>query len=186
MVTISALWLPILLSAVFVFIASSLVHMVIGYHRTDFRKLPNEARTLDVLRSESIPPGEYLFPCPASPKDMNSPEMLEKYGKGPVGLMTVRPSGAPKMGKPLVQWFLFCIVVAIAVAYLTGRALGPGASYLSVFRFAGTGAFYAHALARATDSIWMGRAWSTTLKHMFDGLLYALVTAGTFGWLWPR
>ncbi len=186
MVPISALWLPILLSAVLVFLVSFVVHMVLAYHRTDFRKLPNEEKTLEVFRGQSIPPGEYLFPCPSSPKDMSSPEMIEKYKKGPVGVMILRPSGPPAMGKPLVQWFVFCVVVGIAVAYLAGRALGPGASYLAVFRFAGTGAFYAHAFARATDSIWMGRAWSVTAKHLFDGLLYALVTAGTFGWLWPR
>lgn len=185
MVTISALWLPILLSAVLVFIVSSLVHMVFGYHRTDFRKLPNEERTLDALRSENIPPGDYLFPRPPSHKEVRSPEMIEKYKKGPVGLLTVLPSGTPTMGKQLFQWFLFCLAVGVAVAYLAGRALEPGATYLAVFRFAGTGAFYAHSFGRVIESIWMGRAWSTTCKNVFDGLLYALVTAGTFGWLWP-
>ncbi len=186
MVTISALWLPILLSAGIVFVASSLVHMVLGYHRTDFRKLPNEARTMEALRKESLAPGDYLFPCPPSPKEMRSPEMLEKYKKGPVGVMTVLPTGVPAMGKQLVQWFVFCLLVGVAVAYLTGRALDAGASYLSVFRFAGTSAFYAYAVGRIIESIWMGRAWSTTLKNVFDGLVYALLTAGTFGWLWPR
>jgi hypothetical protein len=89
------------------------------------------------------------------------------------------------MAKNLVEWFLYCVAVGVAVAYLTGRALGPEATYLSVFRFAGTSAFYAHALGRVVESIWMGRAWSTTAKNVFDGLLYALVTAGAFGWLWP-
>jgi hypothetical protein len=186
MVSISALWIPILLSAVFVFILSSVVHMFLGYHRTDFRKLPDEDRTLEALRRENLSPGDYLFPRPPSHKEMGSPEMLEKYKKGPVGVMTVLPSGPPTMGKQLIQWFLFCLAVGIAVAYLAGRALGPGASYLAVFRFAGTGAFYAHAFGRVIESIWMGRAWSTTCKNVLDGLLYALVTAGTFGWLWPR
>jgi len=186
MVAITALWIPIVLSAVFVFIVSSIVHMSLGYHRSDFKKLPNEERTLEALRGQGISPGDYLFPCPASPKDMSSPEMLEKYKRGPVGVMTVLPSGPPTMGRQLVQWFLFCLAVGIAVAYLTGRALGPGESYFAVFRFAGTGAFYAYAFGRVIESIWMGRAWSTTVKNVFDGLLYALVTAGTFGWLWPR
>jgi hypothetical protein len=90
------------------------------------------------------------------------------------------------MGKNLIQWFLFLLAVGIAVAYLAGRALEPGASYLEVFRFAGTGAFYAHGPGRVIESIWGGRAWSTSFKNLLDGLLYALVTAGTFGWLWPR
>jgi hypothetical protein len=180
------LWLPILLSAVFVFLVSSAVHMFLPDHRSDFQKLPNEERMLGALRSKNIPPGDYLFPRPASHKEMGSPEMSEKFKKGPVGVMTVLPSGPPTMGKQLGQWFAFCLVVGIATAYLAGRALGPGATYLAVFRFAGTGAFYAHAFGRVIESIWMRRAWSTTLKNVFDGLLYALVTAGTFGWLWPR
>jgi hypothetical protein len=28
--------------------------------------------------------------------------------------------------------------------------------------------------------------WSIVLKESFDGLIYSLLTAGTFGWLWPR
>ena len=186
MVSIMALWLPILLSAIFVFIVSSIVHMVLGYHRSDYKKLPNEEVTLSALRKDPIPPGDYLFPCPASHKEMSSPEMTEKYQKGPVGVMTVLPSGPPAMGKNLVQWFVFLLAVGIAVAYLAGRALESGASYLEVFRFAGTGAFYAHGPGRVIESIWGGRAWSTSFKNLFDGLLYALVTAGTFGWLWPR
>lgn len=186
MVSIAALWLPILLSAVFVFIVSSVVHMMLGYHRTDFRRLPNEDKMLDSLRSGDIPPGDYLFPRPASHREMSSPEMMEKYKKGPVGVMTLLPSGPPAMGKQLVQWFVFCLVVGIGAAYLTGRALGPEATYLAVFRFAGTSAFYAYAFGRVVESIWMGRAWSTTLKNVFDGLVYALVTAATFAWLWPH
>jgi hypothetical protein len=55
-----------------------------------------------------------------------------------------------------------------------------------VFRFAGTTAFLGYAFALAHDSIWFKRRWSTTVKFLFDGLLYGLLTAGTFGWLWPR
>ena len=44
MVSISALWLPILLSAVIVFVASSIIHMVLPVHRGDYRKLPEEDR----------------------------------------------------------------------------------------------------------------------------------------------
>ena len=47
-------------------------------------------------------------------------------------------------------------------------------------------AFACYAIAGWQDSIWFKRSWSTTLKNTFDGLIYALVTAGTFGWLWPR
>jgi hypothetical protein len=90
------------------------------------------------------------------------------------------------MGLSLTLWFLYCIVMGVFAAYVSGRALGPGAHYLSVFRFAGCTAFAGYALALWQNSIWYKRAWTTTLKSTFDGLVYALLTAGTFGWLWPR
>ena len=117
---------------------------------------------------------------------MKSPAFLEKMKQGPVIVMTVMPNGPPSMGSNLVQWFIYCVVVGIFAAYLTGRSVGPGTSYLMVFRFAGATAFSGYALALWQDSIWYKRAWSTTIKNTFDGLVYALLTAGTFGWLWPR
>jgi len=117
---------------------------------------------------------------------MKSPAVIEKYKKGPVGIVTVLPSGPPAMPKFLLKWFLFCLGISVFVAYLAGRTLGTGAEYLAVFRVAGTAAFLGYAVAHATDSIWKGQPWSTTIKHMFDGLVYGLLTAGVFGWLWPR
>ena len=186
MVQLTALWLPILLAAVFVFIASSIIHMVLGYHRSDLRKVAAEDEVMDALRKFNIPPGDYQFPCASGPAGMKSPEFQEKWKKGPVAIFTILKSEAPSMGKSLVLWFLYCVVVSVFAAYISGRALGPRANYLDVFRFAGTTAFAAYSLALLQNSIWLGRSWSTTFKSMFDGLIYALLTAGTFGWLWPR
>ncbi len=186
MVSLTELWLPILLSAVIVFAASSVIHMVLPYHKSDYRKLPNEDKTLDALRSESLTPGTYHFPHCADMKLMKSPEMMDKYKKGPIGLLTVMPSGPVNMGKYLGQWFGFCLVISIVAAYLAGRTLAMGAPYLTVFRVAGTAAFLGYAVSHLSDSIWKGQLWSSTAKHVFDGLVYALLTAGTFGWLWPR
>lgn len=185
MVSVLSLWLPILLSAVIVFLVSSLIHMVLGYHRTDFRKVPAEDDVMSALREFGIPPGDYVIPCAGSSKEMGSPEFIEKATKGPVAFMTVIPSGPPAMGKSLVQWFVYCAVVAIFAAYIGSRAVGPSADYLAVFRFTGTTAFIGYTLALWQNSIWYRRAWSTTLKSTFDGLVYGLLTAGTFGWLWP-
>jgi len=186
MVYLTTLWLPILLSAVVVFVASSVMHMVLTYHRSDYQKLPNEEKLLDALRSERLAPGTYQFPHCASPKDMKSPEMIEKHRKGPVGILTVIRSGPPAMRKGLLLWFAFCVVISVFVAYLAGRTLSAGTAYLAVFRVAGTVAFLGYSAGNAVDSIWKGQPWSTTVKHMFDGLIYALLTAGVFGWLWPR
>jgi hypothetical protein len=185
MVPITALWIPILLSAVIVFVASSIFHMLLPIHKSDYRKLPEEDRVLDTLRGAGVTPGRaYHFPF-CTQKEMKSPEAQAKFKRGPVGLLTVFPSGPPAMGKYLGLWFLFCVVISLFAAYLTGRTLGPGTEYLEVFRVAGTTAFLGYAASPLQDSIWKGQTWGVTLKHVFDGLIYALLTAGTFGWLWP-
>ena len=186
MVYLTALWLPILLSAVVVFFASWVMHMTLTYHKGDYKKLPNEDGVLQAMRSQTLAPGTYMFPYCASPKEAGSAEMLEKQKKGPVGILTVIPSGPRGMGKYLALWFTFCLVVSVFVAYLAGRTLSAGTEYLAVFRVAGTVGFVGYSLGHIPNSIWGGQPWSTTLKHMFDGLVYALLTAGMFGWLWPR
>ncbi len=186
MTGLETLWLPILLSSVMVFVASSIIHMATPLHKGDYRKVPDEDKLMDALRPMAIPPGDYMVPRPSSMKDMKSPEFAEKMKKGPVMMLTVFPSGKPGMGRNLALWFLYTIVVGIFAAYVAGRALPPGAHYLRVFRFAGTAAFLSYSVALWQLSIWYRRAWSTTIKMTVDGLIYALLTAGTFGWLWPR
>ncbi len=185
MVTITALWLPIILSAVLVFAASSVIHMFLGYHGSDHVAVPSEDRVRRVLREASIPPGDYVIPRAETMKEMSDPAFIAKQEEGPVAILTVRPNESVRLGPMLVQWFLFLVVVSVAVAYLSGRTLGPGVEYLDVFRVTGTTAFLAYAAAEWPRSIWYGRKWSTTLKNTFDGFVYALLTAGTFGGLWP-
>jgi nucleoside recognition membrane protein YjiH len=186
MVPIHALWLPILLSAVIVFVASSIIHMALPVHKSDYRKLPDEEKVLDTMRASGVTPGrEYRFPF-CSQKEMKTPEAIDKFKRGPVGLLVIMPNGAMSMGKFLGQWFIYCVVVSIFAAYLTGRTRMPGADYLEVFRVAGCTAFIGYALAQAQNSIWRGVTWGITLKHMLDGLIFGLLTGGTFGWLWPK
>jgi hypothetical protein len=185
MVPLMSLWLPILLAAVVVFLASFVLHMVLPYHWSDYGKLPDEAGAMSALRG--VPPGDYLFPKVNTPKDMKDAAFLEKWRAGPVGRLTILKTGpAPAMGRSLVLWFLFCVVVSIFAAYIAGRALQPGSPYLQAFRFAGATAFVAYSLGQFPESIWMGRPWATTVKSTVDGLIYALLTAGIFGWLWPK
>jgi len=185
MIPIASLWIPVLLSAVIVFVASSVIHMVLPYHRTDFGKIPDEDKVMDGLRKFAIPPDDYLIPCAGSPKEMKAPEFIDKMTRGPVAFLTVMKSGPPSMGMSLALWFVYCVVVGIFAAYIAGRALGAGAHYLAVFRFAGCTAFVGYTLALWQNVIWYKRSWKATLKSTFDGLIYALLTAGTFGWLWP-
>ena len=180
MIPLTALWLPIVISAVVVFLASAVVHMVLPVHRKDYQKLPDEELLLEAMRGHSIPPGDYFFPHAKDLKAAGTPEMIEKFKQGPVGIMTVRPSGPPTMGKALGIWFVFCLVVSVFVAYLTTRTMA------AVFRIAATVAFMGYGMAQATDSIWKGQAWSTTWKHIVDAFIYGLLTGGVFGWLWPE
>lgn len=186
MTALSHLWLPVLLSAVLVFLMSSVIHMASSWHRNDYSKVPNEDRVMDALRPLTIPPGDYMMPRPMSTQEMRSPEFLEKMNKGPVMVLTVVPAGPPAMGKNLAQWFAYSVVVGGFAAYVASRALPPGAEYLSVFRFTGATAFAGYALGLWQMSIWYRRSWTSTIKATVDGLIYALLTAGTFGWLWPQ
>ncbi|HEX8693720.1 MAG TPA: hypothetical protein VF746_14955 [Longimicrobium sp.] len=185
MTGLTALWLPILLSAVLVFVASAIIHMAPLWHRNDYPGVPDQDRVMDALRPFAIPPGDYMVPRATSGAEMKSPEFAEKMRQGPVVIMTVVPNGPWSMGRNLALWFLYCLVVSIFAAYVASRALPPGAEYLDVFRFAGTTAFIGYALALWQVSIWYRRAWSFTVKETFDGLIYALLAAGVFGWLWP-
>jgi hypothetical protein len=185
-VPLMSLWLPILVSAVLVFIASSIIHMVLGYHRADYKKVPAEDQYMDAVRGFNLAPGDYMVPCAGSSKEMNAPAFQEKWKRGPVMVMTVLPAGQNFMGAQLAQWFVFIVVVSIFAAYVAGRAVGPAAPYLDVFRFSGVTAFVGYSLAHWPQTIWYRRSLGTTVRNTFDGLVYGLLTAGAFGWLWPK
>jgi hypothetical protein len=186
MTALSSLLLPIVVSSVFVFILSSIIHVATPWHKGEYPKVPNEDRLMEALRPLGIPPGDYMVPRPSSMKEMKSPEFLDKMKRGPVLVLTVLPNGPMTMGRNMVLWFLYSVVIGIFAAYVAGRALPAGARYLAVFRFSGVTAFLGYSLALWQMAIWYRRAWGTTIRATVDGLIYALVTAGTFGWLWPR
>lgn len=185
MVALASLWLPILVAAVLVFAVSSIIHMFLGYHWNDLRAAPQQDALLAAVRELKIPPGDYGAPKADSMRNMRSAEYVAKINQGPLLFMTVAPGGMG-MGKSLLQWFIYLVVVGIFCAYIAGRELAPGASYLAVFRLVGFTAFVAYAMALPQASIWYRRNWRTTLISMFDGLVFGLLTAGIFGWLWPR
>ena len=183
MVTIVDLWMPIAVSAVLVFIASSVVHMVLRYHGSDWDALPEEDRARQALRG--LQAGNYRVPHCTSMAAMRDEGFLTKMKEGPNALVIAYPPGPPTIGKQLVQWFVYTLLVGVVTAYVAGRTLDPGEHYLTVFRVAGTVAFLTYAGGAPAGSIWLGMKWSTTFKNLFDGLLYGAVTAGAFGWLWP-
>jgi len=180
------LWLPILLSAVIIFILSSIIHMMSPWHKSDYPQMPQEDKVMDALRPLNIPPGDYVVPRPSSREEMRSPEFKDKMKKGPVIMFTVFPNGPSSIGTSLVLWFLFLVVIGFFTAYVAGRTLAISADFLHVFRLTGVTAFLGYSAALWQMSIWYRRAWMITIKATVDGLIYALLTAVTFAWLWPQ
>jgi hypothetical protein len=180
-----SLWLPILVSAVLVFIASAVVHMAPLWHKSDYPRVPDEDRVMSALRPFAIPPGDYMLPR-AQGADMQSAAFAEKVRSGPVMILTVMPNAVPSMGRSLSLWFVYCLIVGLFSAYVAGRALPPGADYLRVFQLAGATAFIGYSVALWQMSIWYARSWRYTIVETLDGFIYSLLTAGAFGWLWPR
>jgi len=185
MVPLGALVLPIVLSAVLVFVLSSIIHMLLGYHNRDYKPLPNEEAVRAAIRSGNPAPGQYVIPY-CEPKEMGSPEVQRKHVEGPVAVLNLKAAGPLRMGPSLVQWFIFALLVSLFLAYLASRVLPAGTPYLEVFRLVGTAGFLAYAAGQLPAAIWMGKPWPVAWKEVFDGLLYGVVTAGAFGWLWPR
>jgi hypothetical protein len=186
MVTFGSLWLPIVLSAVLVFITSSIIHMVLKYHNKDYTPLPNEDAVRAAIRAGNPAPAQYLIPYCAEMKEMQSPEMQKKFAEGPVVVMNLKRPGPPTMGVALGQWFLYSLVVSFFIGYIAAHSILPNTRYLEVFRIVGAVGFLAYGMGQIPAAIWMGKPWSIAWKELFDGLVYGLVTAGTFGWLWPR
>ena len=185
MISIASLWLPILLSAVFVFVASAILQMLVGHHWNDMKSVPQQQSLLDTLRAMALPVGDYMVPRPASRAAARDPAFMEQLNKGPVARLQVLPGGM-NMGKSLFQWFVYVLVVCACCAYIASRELQVGTHYLSVFRLTGFAAFAAFSLALPQASIWYGRGWRMTILTMIDGLIYGMLVGGTFGWLWPH
>lgn len=182
---LTQLWMPILVSALLVFILSALAWTVLPHHKKDFSGLPNAEAVQAVMRQNPPAPGMYALPWVSDARGLDDPALKAQMQQGPRAYITVVPNGVPSMAPMMAQSFVFYVVVAILVAYVSWNALGAGADYLSVFRFAGTTASMSYILASVPDSIWFGRPWGNLGRQALDGLVFGLATAGVFGWLWP-
>ena len=102
MTELSALWLPILLGAVFCFIASSIIHMTPLWHKNEYPQLPDEERARAAIGALNVPPGDYMLPRCKTMKEMGSEEFKEKLRQGPKWIITVMPPGDGGMAASLV------------------------------------------------------------------------------------
>jgi hypothetical protein len=185
MLSVMQLWLPIILSAIAVFIASSVVHMVIKWHNSDYRKLPNEDEVRACLKSASGAPGMYFVPHMGDMKEMRKPENVQKFVDGPIALITIRPPGAPKMGPQLTQWFILGLFVSAIAGYLASKTVPADASFLAVCRPVSIVAFMAYGVGALINGIWWGKSWSSVVKEVLDAIIYSAITACVFAALWP-
>lgn len=180
-----SLWLPVVVSAVAVFVVSSLVHMLLRFHRADYRQLPDEEAVSQALRRVAPPPGLYVLPYVMDPSRMQDPAVRKRYEEGPVALLAVRPNAPPSLGPYLAQWFLYCLLASFVAGYVARHTLSYGSDGLKVMRITGTVAFAAYAFGYLQDSIWQGIPWSNSLRGLIDAALYTLTTGLVFRLLWP-
>lgn len=180
-----SLWLPVIVSAIVVFVGSSIIHMALKYHKADMKLLPNEDAVRDALAKGGPEPGLYFTPYCADHKQMKEPAIMAKFEKGPVAMITVYPKGAPMMPKHLLQWFAFTLLVSFVSAYVARHTLHPGDDGMLVSRVTGTVSFAGYSLSHMSDSIWKGQPWGNTARALLDGAIYALLTGVTFCLLWP-
>jgi hypothetical protein len=179
------LWLPILVSAVAVFLLSSVIHMLTPWHKSDYPKLANEDAVSDALRALNIPAGEYFAPRPADRAGMRSPEFAERVKRGPVFMINIFPAGGMNMGRGLGLWFLYCLIVNGFAGHIAEGAGLMRTDDHRILHTVGLSAFLGYAAALWQGSVWYRRPWLTTFKGTVDGLIYAAVTALIFTWLWP-
>lgn len=186
MVSLASLWLPVLLSAILVFFASFVAWVVLPHHRRDFRVLPDQDALLAQMRARDLTPGMYALPHTHDRKEVETEAFKEKVRAGPAGFLYLRdPARHLAMGIPLTQAFVHYLVLGVFVAYIGYVTLPAGTEYLTVFRVTGTAALLGHCGALIPRSVFFGFSWSTTWKEVADGIVYALLTAGVFAWLWP-
>lgn len=183
MISLTSLALAIIVSAAVVWVASAIVWMVLPWHKTDFKAVNNEEAARGAL--QGLPPGQYDIPHCTSPAEMKEPEMARRFNEGPTGFITIKANGIPSMGGAMLASFVFYVAVGVVVAYIASRTLPAGTDYLKVFQITAAVAWVAHSFGVTTDAIWFGRPWSSVGKTLLDGFIYALLTGGVFGWLWP-
>ncbi|MGH9869092.1 MAG: hypothetical protein ACREAA_13120 [Candidatus Polarisedimenticolia bacterium] len=183
MVTLGMLWLPILVSAVVVFVASFVMWMVMPHHKSDWRKLPDESGVSAALGK--APAGMYMIPYCDDAAKMKDQAFMKRYEEGPTGTILLRRRGPASMNGQLAMSFFYNLVVSFFVAYLASRTRPAGSESLEVFRVVGAATLLAYAGALFYPAIWMNRPWRVVAKDSMDALVYALLTAGVFGWLWP-
>lgn len=184
-VSVTEVWLAILLAGILCWVASALIHMLLKYHDADYTELENEQVVSSALAEKSPLPALYTVPYCSDMKAMGEEAMQKKFNQGPVAMIAVMPNGMPPMGKLLLQQILFFVVGSFLIGYLATISIAANVDNVTVFRQVFIASFLTYGWAQIPYSIWMGQPWSNCLRYLLDALIYAVVTACTFALLWP-
>jgi len=184
MIPLTQVCLPALVAAVLIFVASSVIHMVLKWHNSEYRPFADEEAVRAAMRGSGA--GQYVIPYIGDMKRMKEPEVKRKFEEGPVAFVTVRPHGAFNMAKPLVLWFVYTLVISLLTGYIASRSLAAGAPASHIMRVASLVPLLAYIGGSIQHGIWMGKPWSSVAKEVLDGAIYAGITGLTFAWLWPH
>ena len=179
------LWLPIVLSAAAVWVASALAWMLLPHHRKDFKGLPNEDALMNAVRSQNIAPGLYGFPDMHDCDKMKDPAFKAKMEAGPMGTLHVWPPGF-KMGGKMFASFVFYVVVSALVALLGAITLHHGEDYHRVFHVTVLAAVMGYCLAGIPNAIWFNTPPRNVAMNLIDGIVYGVITAAIFTAMWPK
>jgi hypothetical protein len=182
-VPLASLWLPILISAAAVWIASFLVWSVLPLHKNDFKSLPDEPAFTAALRGLNIPAGNYGFPdCKGS--NRKDPEFVKRWKEGPSGMLNIWPPIS--MGRNMVLTFVVYLVMSLLVAYIGSLALARGADKASAFRLLGAAGVLGYGFSFLPQGIWFAWGRRALIQGLLDGIAYGLITGGVFALMWPR
>ena len=173
------LWLPVLLTAIALFIASSVCWTVLPHHENDFEKADSEDELMSSIRQLNLKPGKYMFPF-MKHSEQSQQEMIDKYTAGPRGTLVLWDM--PNMGRNLGLTFVFFLLIAIVTAYIGWEALGADAGFLKVFQIIGALSVLVHCSSGQLNAIWFPRK---TSMDFVDGIAYGIITGLIFALLWP-
>ena len=179
---LTALLVPIIVSAVVLFFASFIAWTVLPHHQGDFQKLGQESQFMDMVRQMNIPAGCYMFPH-MTHADQKDPERIELYKQGPRGKLVVWDF--PNMGRNLGFTLLYFLVVSIITAYIAWTGLGGALEedrFMKAFQITGAIGVLVFGTSGLLNAVWFPRRiWTDVV----DGIVYGILLGLIFGFFWP-
>ncbi len=178
---LTALWLPIIIISVVLFVASFVAWVILPHHFGDWKKLEKEQEFMDAVSGLNLPPGNYMYPMTHAKAEQNSDEFRERYMKGPRGVLSTWE--VPNMGVNLGLTLVFFLVTTAIIAYITYAALGPGSDmFMKVLQIAGAIGVLTHASSGVLNAIWFKRR---VIMDVVDGVVYGIIIGLIFALMWP-